>query len=66
MAEARIRKCDYAGCEEVAVGGFEVTEDASSFTRTGTVRISETYWCGQHEDAMSDAFNYKAGNRIRL
>jgi hypothetical protein len=60
------KTCDFPGCGKPAVGGFEETEDAAGFTTSGSIRISETYWCEQHKDDLSGHFFDKNGNFVSV
>lgn len=57
-------KCDLHGCNRDAIGGFHETEDVASFTETGALAISETHWCAEHEQAMSQHLHGKTGNWV--
>jgi hypothetical protein len=57
-------KCDWSGCHKSAIGGFVETGDTHSSTETGSLLISETYWCENHEERMSEGLKDKPGRRM--
>jgi hypothetical protein len=57
-------KCDWSGCYKSAIGGFVETGDTHSSTQPGSLLISETYWCEEHEEMMSERLEGKAGRRM--
>jgi hypothetical protein len=49
--------CNVRGCNELAIGEFRETEDSSSSLITDTLAISETRFCGAHEENVSRDLN---------
>lgn len=46
------KTCDVGKCEKQAIGEFRETQNARGFTTTGTIPISETKFCAEHEEMV--------------
>jgi hypothetical protein len=64
--DQHVTKCNFPRCENEAIGGFIEIDDVSSLTQTGNISHSETYWCRQHEQSLSEHFYGKSGEWVTL
>lgn len=59
-----MKMCNFPKCKGKAIGGFKETQNVSGLTTTGTITISETYWCDIHESSLKPIFSGKAGEWV--